>query len=425
MIIKRIQSVKGMHDYLPEELNVWNTTESVLKKIFKNYGYCEIRLPILEKTKLFTRSIGEITDIIEKEMYTFNDRNKKSLTLRPESTTCCVRAILENNLLKNIKQRFWYFGPMFRYEKPQKGRYRQFYQFGCEIYGLSNPKIELELILLLNRIWKILKISNNIYLEINSIGTITARERYKDDLINYLISKKKFLDLDSQNRLYKNPLRILDSKNKNTQNILKNAPVLLDYLDENSINNFNFVCNSMKKIGISFKINKNLIRGLDYYNDIVFEWKTKIPKLGSQNTICAGGRYDKLIQILGGPKTPALGCAIGMERLIAIINAKKNISREIITDIYIISTILEENVKFIQYIEKIRKNFFQLSIVEDLNIGSVNKKIIRARKFKPKIILLINDVLFEKNMIEIKYFDKKYSKIIPMKDIIFFLKSFF
>ncbi|CAL4321083.1 Histidine--tRNA ligase [Buchnera aphidicola (Sipha maydis)] len=425
MIIKRIQSVKGMHDYLPEELNVWNTTESVLKKIFKNYGYCEIRLPILEKTKLFTRSIGEITDIIEKEMYTFNDRNKKSLTLRPESTTCCVRAILENNLLKNIKQRFWYFGPMFRYEKPQKGRYRQFYQFGCEIYGLSNPKIELELILLLNRIWKILKISNNIYLEINSIGTITARERYKDDLINYLISKKKFLDLDSQNRLYKNPLRILDSKNKNTQNILKNAPVLLDYLDENSINNFNFVCNSMKKIGIPFKINKNLIRGLDYYNDIVFEWKTKIPKLGSQNTICAGGRYDKLIQILGGPKTPALGCAIGMERLIAIINAKKNISREIITDIYIISTILEENVKFIQYIEKIRKNFFQLSIVEDLNIGSVNKKIIRARKFKPKIILLINDVLFEKNMIEIKYFDKKYSKIIPMKDIIFFLKSFF
>ncbi|WII23477.1 histidine--tRNA ligase [Buchnera aphidicola] len=425
MIIKRIQSVKGMHDYLPEELNVWNTTESVLKKIFKNYGYCEIRLPILEKTKLFTRSIGEITDIIEKEMYTFNDRNKKSLTLRPESTTCCVRAILENNLLKNIKQRFWYFGPMFRYEKPQKGRYRQFYQFGCEIYGLSNPKIELELILLLNRIWKILKISNNIYLEINSIGTITARERYKDDLINYLISKKKFLDLDSQNRLYKNPLRILDSKNKNTQNILKNAPVLLDYLNENSINNFNFVCNSMKKIGIPFKINKNLIRGLDYYNDIVFEWKTKIPKLGSQNTICAGGRYDKLIQILGGPKTPALGCAIGMERLIAIINAKKNISREIITDIYIISTILEENVKFIQYIEKIRKNFFQLSIVEDLNIGSVNKKIIRARKFKPKIILLINDVLFEKNMIEIKYFDKKYSKIIPMKDIIFFLKSFF
>ncbi|CAL4321007.1 histidine--tRNA ligase [Buchnera aphidicola] len=426
MIIKKIKSIKGMHDYLPEELNTWQKIEILLKKIFRNYGYCEIRLPILEKTQLFTRSIGKITDIVEKEMYTFFDKKNNSITLRPESTANCARAILQNNLLKNIKQRFWYFGPMFRYERPQKGRYRQFYQFGCEIYGLHGPKIELELILLLSRLWKMLDIHDHIHLEINSIGNVLSREKYKYDFINYLKVKKKFLDKDSQNRLYKNPLRILDSKNKNTQKILKKAPILLNYLDENSKKKFDILCQSIKELGISFTINENLIRGLDYYNDIVFEWKIKSSQLGTQNTICAGGRYDRLIKILGGPDTPALGCAIGMERLVSIVNSKeKNFSINTKTDIYIISTNLKKNIQFIKYIEKIRNFFLQLSIVEDLNVGSIKKKNIRARKFQPKIILFIDNDLFQKEKIEVTYFDKKCSKIISIKKIFFLLEKFF
>jgi histidyl-tRNA synthetase len=427
MIIKKINSVKGMHDYLPEELHIWQKIEFLLKEIFSNYGYYEIRLPIIEKTELFKRSIGEITDIIEKEMYTFYDRKNNSITLRPESTASCARAFLENNLLKDIKQRFWYFGPMFRYERPQKGRYRQFYQFGCEIYGLISPRIELELMILLNRLWKSLNINNKIILEINSIGNIKEREKYKIDLINYLTSKKQFLDQDSQNRLYKNPLRILDSKNKSTQNILKKGPILLNYLEKESIDNFNFICNSMNNLGIPFQINTNLIRGLDYYNNTVFEWKSNSSKLGSQNTICAGGRYDNLIKILGGPFTPALGCAIGMERLITLINgtSKKKYNLNINTDIYIISLLPEKNVFFIKYIEKLREHFYFLNIVEDFNIGSIKKKMIRAKKFQPKIIIFINDELFKNKMAEIKFFNKKFSKIISIKKIIFLLKNFF
>ncbi|NIH16606.1 MAG: histidine--tRNA ligase [Buchnera aphidicola (Periphyllus lyropictus)] len=422
---KKIQSIRGIHDYLPEELNLWKNVENILKKIFNNYGYCEIRLPILEKTKLFKKSIGSVTDIIEKEMYNFYDRNNESLTLRPEGTASFVRAILEHNLLKKIQQRFWYFGPMFRYERPQKGRYRQFYQFGCEVYGLSDPRIDLELISLLYCFFKNLNIEKYVFLEINSIGNIQSRERYKLDLVKFLKSNIKFLDFDSKNRLYTNPLRILDSKKKSIQNLLKDAPILLNYIDLDSKNHFSNLCNSIQEYKIPFTINTRLIRGLDYYNKTVFEWKCKSENLGSQNTICAGGRYDSLIKILGGPNTPAIGFAIGMERIVAVLKSKKNFqSKNLYTDIYIISDFLNENFRFYKYIEKIRNYFNNFKIIQDFNLGSMKKKLIRAKKFKAKVIIIINNNLFKNNFIEIKFFNINKIKIISLNKIFNELKIF-
>ncbi|WP_367671508.1 histidine--tRNA ligase [Buchnera aphidicola] len=419
-----MQSIRGMKDYLPEELKIWKITEDILKNVFKNYGYLEIRLPILEKTQLFYKSIGNVTDIVEKEMYTFFDRNQKNLTLRPEGTASCSRAFIENNLIKDIKQRFWYFGPMFRYERPQKGRFRQFYQFGCEVYGLKNPEIDLELIILLNRCWNNLNIDKEIFLEINSIGNLKSRENYKIDFIKFLTLNKNKLDENSKLRLHTNPLRILDSKNKNTQILLKNAPVLLDYLDECSKNNFNFLCKFMKKLNISYKINKKLIRGLDYYNDIVFEWKTKNNKLGSQNTICAGGRYDTLINTLGGPSVPALGFAIGMERLILTMNKKKYKQTVLSVDIYIISNLDKTSTFYIKVSEKIRNFFNKLYILQDFNMGSIKKKIIRAQKFQSKVIIILNNKNTKKN-IQIKYINSKIFKKISFNKIIKNLKFYF
>ncbi|WP_428994225.1 histidine--tRNA ligase [Buchnera aphidicola] len=401
---------------------MWNKTEKILKKIFKNYGYVEIRLPIIEKTKLFYKSIGNVTDIIEKEMYTFLDKNKKNITLRPEGTASCSRAFIENNLSKDIKQRFWYFGPMFRYERPQNGRYRQFYQFGCEVYGLNTPEIDIELIILLNRCWKKLKIENYIFLEINSIGNIESRENYKIDLIKFFILNKKKLDNNSKKRLYTNPLRILDSKNKKIQNLIKKAPILFNYLDKNSKKNFNYICKFLKKLKISYKINTRLIRGLDYYNDTVFEWKIKNKKFLSQNTVCAGGRYDKLIDTLGGSPIPALGFAIGMERLISIINEKKKNKKIILSvDIYIISNFNKKNIDHIKISEKIRNFFNKLYIVQDFNIGSIKKKLIRAKKFNSKIIIIINN----KKNIQIKHFNSFAIHKISFNKIINYLKIYF
>lgn len=425
-MIKKIQLIRGMHDYLPDEIYLWEKTEKVLKMIFKNYGYNQIRLPILEKTQLFQTSIGTVTDIIEKEMYTFFDRKKKSITLRPEATASCARAVLENNLLKNIHQRFWYYGPMFRYERPQKGRYRQFHQFGCEVYGLSSPYIDLELIMLLYRCWKNLKIDKKIFLEINSIGSVQSRKKYKIDLVKFLNSNLYSLDLESKKRLLTNPLRILDSKNLNIQNLLKNGPVLLDYIDYHSKNHFKNLCALIKEINIPFKINKNLIRGIDYYNSTVFEWKYKSKRLGSQNTFCAGGRYDNLVKILGGPNTPALGFAIGMERLIYIIQRnKKNMNKNLTNDIYIISDLKENKILCIKYAEKIRNYFNKLKIIQDFNLGSIKKKIIRAIKFQSKIIIIINKYTLINKTIEIRYLNTNKVNIIYIEKIIKILKNFF
>jgi len=315
--LSKIKAIRGMNDILPEQTPVWQYLESTVQRVLGSYGYSEIRMPIVEQTDLFKRSIGEVTDIVEKEMYTFDDRNGESLTLRPEGTACCVRAGEEHGLLYNQTQRFWYQGPMFRYEKPQKGRYRQFHQVGVEAFGMAGPDIDAELILISAALWRELGMSDAVVLQINSLGSNQARAEYRDALVAYLQQHFAELDEDSQRRLDSNPLRILDSKNEQTRVILEQAPVLQDYLDEESRADFEQLCATLDAAGIRYEVNPYLVRGLDYYCKTVFEWVTD--KLGAQGTVCAGGRYDGLVKQLGGKPTPAVGFAMGVERLVLLL----------------------------------------------------------------------------------------------------------
>jgi len=301
-----------MNDLLPDAIPLWNRIERTAADVLCAYGYREIRFPIVEKTELYRRSIGEVTDIVEKEMYTFEDRNQDSLTLRPEGTAGCVRAGIENGLLYNQIQRLWYAGPMFRHERPQKGRYRQFHQVGVEVFGISSPDVDAELILISSRLWQELGI-RNLDLEINSLGTSAARAAYRTELVRFLRSVQGQLDDDSQRRLESNPLRILDSKNPSVQAVLAGAPSLVDYLDPESRNHFGELQRLLDALKIDYRVNPRLVRGLDYYSRTVFEWTTR--ELGAQGTVCAGGRYDGLVEQLGGHPTPATGFAIGLERL--------------------------------------------------------------------------------------------------------------
>ncbi|MBV0934077.1 histidine--tRNA ligase [Marinobacterium weihaiense] len=308
-----------MNDILPEHTPVWQYLEATIKRVVGAYGYSEIRMPIVEQTDLFKRSIGEVTDIVEKEMYTFDDRNGESLTLRPEGTACCVRAGEEHGLLYNQTQRLWYMGPMFRYEKPQKGRYRQFHQVGVEAFGMASADVDAELILLTAELWRQLGMNDAVTLQLNSLGSNEARARYRDALVTYLREHFDALDEDSQRRLDSNPLRVLDSKNEATRVILEQAPVLTDYLDEESARDFAQLREILDAAGIKYEVNPYLVRGLDYYCKTVFEWVTDA--LGAQGTVCAGGRYDGLVKQLGGKPTPAVGFAMGLERLILLLEA--------------------------------------------------------------------------------------------------------
>lgn len=316
-----------MNDLLPEQSPVWQYLESTVKDVLSTYGYSEMRMPIVEQTNLFKRSIGEVTDIVEKEMYTFEDRNGESLTLRPEGTASCVRAAEEHGLLFNQMQRFWYQGPMFRYERPQKGRYRQFHQIGVETFGMANADIDAEVILLSARLWKRLGLLDSVTLQLNSLGSNEARAEYKSALVEYLGERKDQLDEDSLRRLDSNPLRILDSKDPNTQLLLNEAPVLSEYLDEESRNHFAELTSILDSAGIAYELNPRLVRGLDYYCKTVFEWVTD--KLGAQGTVCAGGRYDGLVKQLGGRETPAVGFAMGIERLILLLETLELIPDEV------------------------------------------------------------------------------------------------
>ena len=306
-----------MNDILPEQSAVWQYLENTVADLLKRYSYQEIRMPIVEQTALFKRSIGEVTDIVEKEMYTFDDRNGDSLTLRPEGTAGCVRAAEEHGLLYNQIQRLWYKGPMFRHERPQKGRYRQFHQIGVETFGMAGPDIDAELIILSARLWKELGIYDAVTLELNSLGSSEARAEYRTALVEFLSARKDQLDEDSQRRLESNPMRILDSKDPNTQALLDGAPVFEDYIDQESKEHFEQLCSMLDAAGIEYKLNPRLVRGLDYYCKTVFEWTTT--ELGSQGTVCAGGRYDGLVEQLGGRATPAVGFAMGVERLILML----------------------------------------------------------------------------------------------------------
>ncbi|HEY9198987.1 MAG TPA: histidine--tRNA ligase [Gammaproteobacteria bacterium] len=313
---KNVQAIRGMNDILPEQSGVWQLVEAAMRSLLASYGYSEIRMPVLEKTELFKRSIGEVTDIVEKEMYTFDDRNGDSLTLRPEGTAGCVRACIEHGLLHNQIQRLWYLGPMFRHERPQKGRYRQFHQIGVEAFGMAGPDIDAEQILMTARLWKQLNL-RDVQLELNSLGTSAARAAYRDILVEYFSAHREHLDEDSQRRLSSNPLRILDSKNPAMQALIEAAPKLAEHLDEESREHFAILCATLDAAGVAYRVNPRLVRGLDYYGRTVFEWVTD--RLGSQGTICAGGRYDGLVEFLGGRPTPAFGFALGLERLIALL----------------------------------------------------------------------------------------------------------
>ncbi|WP_295164474.1 histidine--tRNA ligase [uncultured Buchnera sp.] len=422
---KKINSVRGMHDYLPEELKIWKKIENTIKQILTSYCYEEIRLPILEKTKIFQRAIGNVTDVVEKEMYSFKDRRGNSLTLRPEGTVGCVRAIIENNLLFNKKkQRFWYLGPMFRYERPQKGRYRQFYQLGVEVFGLNTADIDLEIILLISRLWKCLGVDPYVKLEINSIGSKVDRVKYQKELVFFLEKHKNLLDEDSKKRLYTNPFRILDSKNTVLQKILKKAPLLKNYINSSSINHFNTLCNMMDSYGIKYIHNYNLVRGLDYYNSTVFEWKTD--QIGSQNTICAGGRYDSLVQELGGNKTSAIGFAIGIERLVLLIRSLNIFScKEEEINIYIIFIGELNKVYAVRLSEEIRNIYPKLKIFVDFLTCSLSKKIKNAVASLARVAILIGTNEIKENCFLLKDLKKGKEYFFSKSELILKIKKFF
>ncbi len=316
-----IRAVRGMNDIPPEKEAVWNHLEEIVREVMVIFGYGNIRTPIVEKTDLFTRSLGEITDIVEKEMYTFKDQmNGESLTLRPEGTAACVRAVIQHNLVYGGGKRLWYMGPMFRHERPQKGRYRQFHQLGVEAVGFQGYEADTEHLLINNKLWQMLEISD-LQLEINSLGNLETREEYKKALVKYLTNHLESIDENSRKRLATNPLRILDSKDANTREIVSEGPKIIDYLDKNSLKRFDSIKKTLDKMGVDYAVNNYLVRGLDYYNDLIYEWTTA--SLGAQGTVSAGGRYDALCSQIGGKETPACGFAVGMERVIELLMLKK------------------------------------------------------------------------------------------------------
>jgi histidyl-tRNA synthetase len=389
-VAKNIQAIRGMNDYLPEDTALWQRIEGSLKQVLGSYGYSEIRMPIVEQTPLFKRAIGEVTDVVEKEMYTFEDRNGESLTLRPEGTAGCVRAGIEHGLLYNQEQRLWYIGPMFRYERPQKGRYRQFNQLGVEVFGLQGPDVDAELILLTARWWRALGISEHVALELNSIGSLEARANYRDALVAFLEQHKDKLDEDCKRRMYSNPLRVLDSKNPDIQALLNDAPELGDYLDEESREHFAGLCELLEQSGIPYTVNQRLVRGLDYYNRTVFEWVTH--SLGSQGTVCAGGRYDGLVEQLGGRATPAVGFAMGLERLVLLVQAvNPDFKAPATVDAYVISSGAGTQSAAMQLAETLRDALPELKVMTNYGGGNFKKQFARADKWGARIALVLGE----------------------------------
>jgi histidyl-tRNA synthetase len=393
-----------MNDLLPEVSPLWQYLESTVARCLHSYGYREIRFPILEKTELFKRSIGEVTDIVEKEMYTFNDRNDESLTLRPEGTASCVRACEQHGLLYNQTQRLWYAGPMFRYERPQKGRLRQFHQIGAEAFGIEGPDIDAELILMTARLWKMLGVEDSVTLEINSLGTNESRAVYKKALVDYLEKVKDELDEDSQRRLTTNPLRILDSKNPNTQALLKEVPQLQDYLDDDSLQHFANLKALLDAAGITYVVNPRLVRGLDYYGYTVFEWVTD--KLGAQGTVCAGGRYNGLVEQLGGKPTPGVGFAMGVERLILLLETLGKIPDSIQnqTDVYVLSVGDTDVQAFaMAQVEQLREALPEITFINHCGGGSFKNQMKKADKSGAAIALIAGEDEAANNQMSLKY----------------------
>ena len=416
---KFIQSIRGMHDVLPDDSHRWQSFEAIIQKLMTSYGYKEIRMPLVESTDLFCRSIGEVTDIVEKEMYTFEDRNGDKLTLRPEGTASCVRAGIQHGLLYNQIQRLWYSGPMFRHERPQKGRYRQFHQFGVEAYGIATPDIDAELIFISARLWRQLGLKD-VRLELNTLGSNQARADYKQILVEYLNKHIDLLDEDSLRRLETNPLRILDSKNPALKEILDNAPALLDHLDDESRQQFDKLKASLDAAGIEYTINPRLVRGLDYYCKTVFEWVTD--ELGAQGTICAGGRYDGLVEQLGGKLTPAIGFALGMERILSLLETQQDQQAETI-DIYFVLLGEDSSVKGLQLAEDIREQLPDVKMIAHCGGGSMKSQMKKADKSGAKIALILGEDELKNTQVTVKYLrEKKEQESVDFEKLTLFLQ---
>lgn len=399
---KALQAIRGMNDCLPSETNIWQMVESVLRRVASNYGFAEIRMPIVESTALFKRSIGEVTDIVEKEMYTFDDRNGDSLTLRPEGTASCVRAGNQHGLLYNQEQRLWYMGPMFRHERPQKGRYRQFHQFGLEAFGIETPDIDAEIILLTSRLWRELGINEFVTLELNSLGSNEERANYRDALVVYLTEREELLDEDSKRRMHTNPLRVLDSKNPQVQEALTDAPKLSDYFGEETQAHFTSLCARLDAAKIKYVLNDRLVRGLDYYNRTVFEWVTD--SLGAQGTVCAGGRYDGLVEQLGGKATPAFGFALGIERLVLMLTELDKITNiRPQVDAYVVILGDDAQIAANALAEQWRDQVPDIRLQCHCGGGNMKKQLKRADKSGAQIALILGDNEIAEQQVMVKY----------------------
>jgi histidyl-tRNA synthetase len=385
---EQIQPIRGMADLLPADSGVWQQIESSLRDLLEGYGYRELRVPVVERTELFKRSIGEVTDIVEKEMYSFEDRNGNSLTLRPEGTAGVVRACISNGLLHNQRQKVWFTGPMFRYEKPQKGRYRQFYQFDVEALGFDGPDIDAELIIITQRIWRALGIEA-VTLELNSLGTPQSRARYREVLSDYFAANIERLDEDSRKRLQRNPMRILDSKNPEMRELIDAAPVITDYLDEESAAHFAQLRELLDDAGVSYRLNPRLVRGLDYYTRTVFEWVTD--QLGAQSAVCSGGRYDGLVEQLGGRATPAIGWAMGLERLVELFRLSNGVVSNSAPDVYLVAAGNDVLRPAFRLAEQLREARPDLRLEMNCGGGSFKSQMKRADKSGARLALILGE----------------------------------
>lgn len=418
-----IQAVRGMNDILPSDTVLWQKAEQIIRETFQGHGFQEIRFPIVEKTELFKRSIGEVTDIVEKEMYTFLDRNNESLTLRPEGTAVCVRAGLEHGIIFNQIQHLWYMGPYFRYEKPQKGRYRQFHQCAAEVFGLTGPDIDATVIMMTATLLNKLGIGDVCTLQINTLGTTESRKVYRDKLVQYFRDHESALDADSLIRLEKNPLRILDSKNERMRDLINNAPKLTDFLDDESKQHFTTLQYYLKTAGIKFVINHQLVRGLDYYTKTVFEWVTD--QLGAQGTVCAGGRYDGLVEQLGGRPTPAMGFAAGLERIILIMEQLVATAPQIVAPhVYFITDSPESFAYGLKIADTVRQEIPEIRILMHCGGGSFKNQFKKADKSGARFALVLGEEELKTDAIVFKNLrEEAPQQLLPQKALVGLLRE--
>ncbi|AVF76498.1 histidine--tRNA ligase [Vibrio alginolyticus] len=397
---KTIQAIRGMNDCLPTQSPLWQKLENTVKNVISAYGYNEVRMPIVEETNLFSRAVGEETDVVSKEMYTFDDRNGDSLTLRPEGTAGCVRSCIQNSLINRDEQRLWYMGPMFRHERPQKGRYRQFHQCGVEVFGLNGPDVDAELIMMTARLWRELGINEHVRLELNSIGSQEDRADYRNALVAFLEQHIDVLDEDCKRRVHTNPLRVLDTKNPDVQAILGDAPRLSDYLGEESKAHFAGLCELLDAAGIKYTVNERLVRGLDYYNRTVFEWITE--SLGAQGTVCGGGRYDGLVEQLGGKPTPAVGFAMGLERLVLMLETLELTDVRRSVDVYVVTAGEGTMMAGMKLAEQLRESVPGVRVMNHFGGGNFKKQFKRADKVGAVVALVLGENEVADNTVVLK-----------------------